>query len=669
MPLPIEDYALIGDGHTAALVGRDGSIDWLCLPRFDAGACFAALLGTPDHGRWLIAPSAATTVVRRRYRHGTLILETDFETATGAVRVIDCMPLSNERSDVLRLVVGLRGHVAMRMALVIRFDYGSVMPWVHQRDGTLFATAGPDTLELHTPVRTHGEGMTSCADFEVSAGDRVPFVLNHRPSHEPAQQAIDAERSLAETERHWLAWSQRSTYTGRWQDAVLRSLLTLKALIYRPTGGVVAAPTTSLPEQPGGVRNWDYRYCWLRDATFTLNALLLAGYTDEALAWRDWLLRAVAGSPADMQMLYSVTGERRLAEIELPWLPGYQQAAPVHIGNAAARQFQLDVYGEVMDTLHLSRAAGQSSQPHAWRLQCALLKFVDTHWQEPDEGIWEVRGPRRHFTHSKVMAWVAFDRAVKAVERDGLEGPVDAWRHTRDQIHAQVCEAGFDVSRNSFVQHYGSTALDASLLLIPLVGFLPPNDARVLGTIAAIERELVVDGLVLRYAVETATAVDGLPPGEGVFLPCSFWLADCMAVTGRHAEAEALFERLLTLRNDVGLLSEEFDPRTGHLQGNFPQALSHMALINTARLLSLTRSQLSRRACSALAASKPPDRMNSPSNAARSSSLKSAGTGGAPIAAWSTRWTYSRPNVDSERASVRYWACTSGNSPVPLNTP
>jgi GH15 family glucan-1,4-alpha-glucosidase len=591
VPLPIEDYAMVGDGRTAALVGRDGSIDWLCLPRFDSAACFAALLGTPDHGRWLIAPQGEATVVRR-YRDGTLILETDFETASGAVRVIDCMPRSNQRWDMVRIVEGLRGRVPMRLELVIRFDYGAIVPWVSRRDGTLFATAGPDMLELHTPVHVRGEQMTSRAEFEIGAGERVPFVLNYRPSHEPPQPALDAEHTLAQTERDSRAWSQRCSFQGRWREAVLRSVLTLKALIYHPTGGIVAAPTTSLPEQAGGVRNWDYRFCWLRDATFTLNALLLAGYTEEALAWQGWLLRAVAGSPADMQILYSVTGERRLAEAELPWLPGYLQAAPVRIGNAAAAQFQLDVYGEVMDTLHLARAAGQALQPHAWRIQCALLDFLDRHWQEPDDGIWEVRGPRRHFTHSKVMAWVAFDRGVKAVERYGLGGPVEAWRRTRDQIHAQVCEAGFDRARHSFVQHYGSESLDASLLLIPLVGFLPPDDPRVLGTIAAVERELLVDGLVLRYPTDTAQAIDGLPPGEGVFLPCSFWLADCLAVTGRQADAEALFERLLALRNDVGLLSEEFDPRTGHMQGNFPQALSHMALVNTARLLSLPSGRL-----------------------------------------------------------------------------
>ncbi|MEP7294935.1 MAG: glycoside hydrolase family 15 protein [Burkholderiales bacterium] len=588
--MPIEDYALIGDGHTAALVGRDGSIDWLCLPRFDSGACFAALLGSPAHGRWLIAPEDVVGRTKRRYRDGTLILETDFETASGAVRVIDCMPLSNERWDVLRIVEGLHGSVRMHMELVIRFDYGSIVPWVRRTDGRLVATAGPDTLELHTPVHTRGENMTSTAGFEVGAGERMSFVLNYRPSHAPAPEPIDAEQTLARTQSRWREWSQRCSYQGRWREPVLRSLLTLKALIFEPTGGIVAAPTTSLPEQPGGVRNWDYRYCWLRDATFTLNALLLAGYTEEALAWQDWLLRAVAGSPADMQILYSVTGERRLAETELAWLPGYGNAAPVRVGNAAATQFQLDVYGEVMDTLHLARAAGQTPQPHAWRIQCALLAFLEVHWHDPDEGIWEVRGPRRHFTHSKVMAWVAFDRGVKAVERYGLDGPIEAWRRIRDEIHAQVCKSGFDAKRQSFVQHYDSTELDASLLLIPLVGFLPPDDPRVRGTVEAVERELVVDGFVLRYA--TVTGIDNLPPGEGVFLPCSFWLADCLAVTGRHAEAEALFERLLALRNDVGLLSEEFDPRTGHMQGNFPQALSHMALVNTARLLSLATDQV-----------------------------------------------------------------------------
>ncbi len=590
--LPIEDYALIGDCHTAALVGRDGSIDWLCLPRFDSGACFAALLGGAEHGRWLISPGEGARSVRRAYRDGTLILETDFETADGAVRLIDFMPMSNQRWDVIRIVEGLRGRVRMRMELVVRFDYGSIVPWVRRTGETLMATAGPDTLELDTPVPTHGEHMRTVADFEVGAGDRVPFVLNYRPSHAPTQPAIDAEQTLRDTEAHWLAWSGKCRYEGRWQAPVLRSLITLKALTYMPTGGIVAAPTTSLPEQRGGVRNWDYRFCWLRDATFTLNALLLAGYTGEAEAWREWLLHAVAGSPADMQILYSVTGERRLEELELGWLPGYGGAVPVRIGNAAASQFQLDVYGEVMDTLHLARAAGLAEAPHVWRIQRALLDFLCKQWQAPDEGIWEVRGPRQHFTHSKVMAWVAFDRAVKAVERFGLPGPVEAWRHNRDAIHAQVCEAGFDAGRNSFMQHYGATSVDASLLLIPLVGFLPPDDPRVVGTIAAVERELLEGGLLLRYRTESG--VDNLPPGEGAFLPCSFWLADCMAVTGRRAEAEALFERLLGLCNDVGLLAEEVEPSTGHLLGNFPQALTHMALINTARLLTLPPQEVDR---------------------------------------------------------------------------
>jgi len=590
MALPIGDYALIGDCHTAALVGCDGSIDWLCLPRFDSGACFAALLGSPEHGRWLMAPAAGARKVQRRYRDDTLILETDFETEDGAVRVIDCMSLSSERWDVQRIVEGLRGCVRMRMELVIRFDYGTIVPWVRMTDDVLLATAGPDTLELHTSVQTRGEQLKTVADFEVSVGERIPFVLNYRPSHEAAQPPIDPEQTLRDTQAQWLTWSRRCRYQGRWRAQVLRSLITLKALTYQPTGGIVAAPTTSLPESRGGVRNWDYRYCWLRDATFTLNALLLAGYTAEALAWQDWLLRAVAGSPQDLQILYSVTGERRLDEIELGWLPGYEGAAPVRIGNAAARQFQLDVYGEVMDTLHLARAAGLPTEPHAWRIQRALLDFLTTHWQEPDEGIWEIRGPRRHFTHSKVMAWVAFDRAVKAVEGFGLDGPVGAWRRTCDTIHAQVCEAGFDARRNSFVQCYGASDLDASLLLIPLVGFLPPEDARVRGTVDAIQRELMLDGLVMRYA--TATGIDHLPPGEGAFLPCTFWLADSLAVTGRREEAEALFERLLALCNDVGLLAEEFDPYSGQMLGNFPQALTHMALINTARLLSLPPQQI-----------------------------------------------------------------------------
>ena len=585
MPLPIEDYGLIGDCHAAALVGRDGSIDWLCFPRFDSGACCAALLGGPEHGRWLIAPAGEVLEVRRQYRDGTLILETQFRTSEGIVRLIDCMPLSEERWDVLRIVEGVSGHVAMRMELIIRFDYGSIVPWVRKPDHTLLATAGPDTLELHTPVETHGENMKTVARFEVTPGSRIPFVLNYRPSHLPVHEPLDAELELAAAEKAWRKWSGRCTYEARWREPVVRSLITLKALTYAPTGGIVAAPTTSLPEQIGGVRNWDYRYCWLRDATFTLNALLLAGYQQEAIAWREWLLRAVAGSPEDLQILYSVTGERRLDEYVVPWLPGYGGAKPVRVGNAAAKQFQIDVYGEVMDTLHLARVAGLEPEPAAWSVQLALLEFLEANWQQPDEGIWEVRGPRRQFTHSKVMAWVAFDRAVKDVTCYGIKGPVESWRRIRDEIHAQVCSSGFDAKRNTFVQSYGSPNLDASLLLIPQVGFLPPDDARVRGTIEAIERELIVDGLVLRYA--TQTGVDELPAGEGTFLPCSFWLADALVLSGRRDEGEALFERLLALSNDLGLLSEEYDTRGRHMLGNFPQALTHMALINTARLLSM----------------------------------------------------------------------------------
>jgi GH15 family glucan-1,4-alpha-glucosidase len=585
MPLPIEDYALIGDCHTAALVGRDGSIDWLCFPRFDSGACFAALLGEPGHGRWLIAPATEIRSIRRKYCDGTLILETEFETDDGAVRIIDCMPLSTERWDVLRIVEGLSGRVTLRMELIIRFDYGSIIPWVRKLGDIRLATAGPDTLELRTEVAVHGEDMKTMAEFQVCQGERTTFVLTYRPSHEAIQQAFDPEQALTATENWWRQWSGRCTYQGRWRDAVVRSLITLKALTYAPTGGIVAAPTTSLPEQQGGKRNWDYRYCWLRDATFTLNALLLAGYHEEAVAWREWLLRAVAGCPGDLQILYSVTGQRRLDEYEVGWLPGYDGAVPVRVGNSASKQFQLDVYGEVMDTLHLARAAGLEPESHAWEIQMALLNFLESHWQLPDDGIWEVRGPRRHFTHSKVMAWVAFDRAIKDAEAFGLDGPVERWRQVRDAIHAQVCAAGYDAKINAFVQSYGSPHLDASLLLIPQVGFLPPDDPRVCGTVDAIERNLVVDGLVLRY-LPTAD-VDALPPGEGTFLPCSFWLADSLILMGRREEGEAVFERLLALSNDLGLLAEEYDGRDRHMLGNFPQALTHMALINTACLLSM----------------------------------------------------------------------------------
>ena len=585
MPLPIEDYALIGDCHTAALVGRDGSIDWLCFPRFDSSACFAALLGEPRHGRWLIAPVADVCSVRRRYQNDTLILETEFATSQGTVRIIDFMPFSDERWDLVRIVEGVEGRVDMRMELIIRFDYGSIVPWVRHQGEVLLATAGPDTLELRTTVPVHGENMKTVSEFPVSKGQRTAFTLNYRPSHTEIQPAIDPETRLSETGDGWREWAARCTYQGRWRDAVVRSLITLKALIYVPTGGIVAAPTTSLPEQPGGVRNWDYRYCWLRDATFTLNALLLAGYHEEAVAWREWLLRAAAGSPADLQTLYGVAGERRLDEYEVSWLPGYCGASPVRTGNSASKQFQLDIYGEIMDTLHLARAADLAPEPAAWDIQVALLNFLEANWQQPDEGIWEVRGPRRQFTHSKVMAWVAFDRAVKDIESFGLNGPLEHWQKIRDAIHEQVCKQGYDAHANTFVQSYGSTYLDASLLLIPQVGFLPADDPRMLGTLQAIKRNLLVDGLVQRYS--TATQVDGMPRGEGTFLPCSFWLADALVLSGRRNEAEALFERLLALSNDLGLLSEEFHTGIGRMLGNFPQALTHMALINTARLLSI----------------------------------------------------------------------------------
>jgi len=590
MPLPIEHYALVGDCHTAALVGSDGSMDWLCLPRFDSGACFAALLGGPEHGRWLLAPAARPRTVRRRYRGDSLVLETEFDTEDGAVRIIDFMPLSDRRWDIVRIVEGIRGEVDLRMELVVRFDYGSIVPWVHRDAGKLLLTAGPDTLELTSSVAVEGENMKSVAAFTLSAGQRQSFVLNYHPSHVDTGAALDADQALQETESLWGKWSARCTYAGRWRDPVVRSLVTLKALTYKPTGGLIASPTTSLPEQAGGVRNWDYRYSWLRDATFTLNALLLAGYEDEAAAWREWLLRAIAGSPEDLQILYSVTGVRRLHEYELPWLPGYESSAPVRVGNAAAKQFQLDVYGEVMDTLHLARAAGLPPEAETWKVQVALLKFLESHWELPDEGIWEVRGQPRHFIHSKVMAWVAFDRGIKDAERDGLEGPIERWRELRDRIHTEVCRKGFDPQLNSFVQSYDSSDLDASLLLIPQVGFLPAKDPRVVGTIAAIERHLMVDGLVLRYS--TTTHVDALPAGEGAFLACSFWLADGYVLSGRRGEAEAMFERLLSLGNDVGLFAEEYDPRARRMLGNFPQALTHMALVNTARLLSMPEHEI-----------------------------------------------------------------------------
>ena len=580
MTLRIEDYAVVADCRSIALVGTNGSIDWLCLPRFDSDACFAALLGTTDHGRWQLAPAEAVRAVRRRYRPGTLVLETEFETASGVVTLIDFMPVEGQGTDVVRIVAGKRGQVPMRMELKIRFAYGSSVPWVRAIEGGIEAIAGPEVLRLVTPVGTRGQDLATVAEFSISEGERVPFVLTWAPSHLPDPGHVEAERALAETETSWKQWSDRCTVQGPYRELVQRSLITLKALTYDPTGGIVAAATTSLPEHLGGVRNWDYRLCWLRDATFTLYSLMSAGYTDEAREWRQWLLRAAAGDPSQLQILYGIAGERRLPEVELDWLPGYQGSRPVRVGNAASRQLQLDVYGEVMDALHLSRRVGLSAGGDDWSLQRALMGYLETIWAEPDEGIWEVRGPRRHFTHSKVMAWVAFDRAVKGIEQFGLEGPLEKWRALRDGIHASVCREGFDTGLGSFTQSYGSKELDASLLMLPLVGFLPATDPRIVGTVAAVEKSLLHDGFVARY--QPQTAVDGLPPGEGAFLACSFWLVDNYALQGRLDEARALFARLTGLANDVGLLSEEYDPAARRLLGNFPQAFSHVSLVNSA---------------------------------------------------------------------------------------
>lgn len=584
MTCRIEDHALIGNTRTAALVGSDGCIDWLCLPRFDSDACFASLLGDHDNGCWRIAPAGAVRSTRRRYRDGSLVLETEFVTDTGAARIVDCMPTWDGRTDVVRIVEGIRGTVAMSMELVIRFGYGSIVPWVRRTDGELIAMAGPHALILRCDVETRGEDMRTVADFDISEGQWREFVLTHFESHEERPLPIEAGASIRESERWWRDWSDRCTYDGEWPDMVRRSLITLKALTYSPTGGMVAAPTTSLPEHIGGIRNWDYRYCWLRDATFTLYALLLGGYREEARDWREWLVRAAAGRPQDLQILYGVAGERRVPEFELPWLAGYEDSRPVRVGNAATRQLQLDVYGEVMDALHLARGAGIATDPHVWRIQRAILDFLESGWDDPDNGIWEIRGDRQHFTHSRVMCWVAMDRAIKGAERFGLDGPVDDWRTLRDRIHYDVCRNGFDADRNSFVQHYGTSEVDASLLMIPLVGFLPPTDPRVTGTVDAIERDLVHDGLVLRYRTESG--VDGLPEGEGFFLPCSFWYVDNLSLVGRRDEALPIFERLIGLCNDVGLIAEEYDPLSNRMLGNFPQALTHVALINAARNLS-----------------------------------------------------------------------------------
>jgi GH15 family glucan-1,4-alpha-glucosidase len=582
----IEDYALLGDLQTAALVGRNGSIDWLCFPRFDSGACFAALLGEPENGRWLLEPTRPATSTRR-YLHDTLVLETTWEAEDGAVaRVLDFMPPRGKAPDIVRIVEGVKGRVEMRSELAVRFDYGRVVPWVrkrtHERD-TRVALAGPDALCFRTPAETRGEDLRTISEFTVDEGERVPFVLTWFRSHEDPPEPIDPEQALADTESFWREWSGQSRIDlpPEWAAVVRRSLIVLKALTYEPTGGIVAAPTTSLPEWIGSVRNWDYRYCWLRDATLTLLAFLQANHGEEATAWRRWLLRAVAGDAADVQIMYGVAGERRLTEFELPWLDGYEGSQPVRVGNAASEQLQLDVYGEVLDTLYQARVHGIGIDPQAWRIQLALLDHLEDAWRAPDEGIWEIRGERRHFVHSKVMAWVAFDRAVRTVEQQGLDGPADHWRELRDEIHREVCERGFDSGLGSFTQSYDSAELDASLLLLPLVGFLPARDPRVRGTVEAIERELLEDGFVLRYRARDG-GVDGLPPGEGVFLPCSFWLVDCLELLGRHDEAHELFQRLLDLANDVGLLSEEYDPKAKRLLGNFPQAFTHLALVNSA---------------------------------------------------------------------------------------
>ncbi len=584
----IEQYAMIGDTQTAALIGDDGSVDWMCAPRFDSGACFAALLGDENQGRWLIAPAAGGRATRRRYRDGTLVLETEFETAEGAVRIIDFMPIREKTVDVVRIVEGLHGHVPMQMHLTIRFDYGSIIPWVRNVHGALVAVAGPDALVLHTPVDTKGVGHSTVAEFTVRRGERVPFTLAWFPSHEAVPHPVNATWALTRTTSWWEDWSEKWTYDGDWPEAVQRSAITLKALTYAPTGGIVAAPTSSLPEWIGGVRNWDYRFCWLRDATFTLLALIHAGYKEEARAWRAWLLRAVAGEPSDLQIMYGPAGERRLTEWEVPWLPGYESSKPVRIGNAASEQFQLDVYGEVIDALYQSRVGAIAEREvNTYNLIISLLDFLEDAWKQPDEGIWEVRGPRQHFTHSKVMAWVAFDRVVRILEKspeDGDAAKVPHWKSIRDEIRDEICTKAYDTDRKTFVQSYGSTNLDAALLMMPLVGFLPASDERMQGTVDAIQKGLTTDGFVARYS--TDQNVDGLPPGEGVFLPCTFWLADNLALMGRVDEARALFGRLVGLANDVGLLAEEYDPVAKRQLGNFPQAFTHVALVNGAGNLS-----------------------------------------------------------------------------------
>ena len=576
---------MIGDCHTAALVSKQGSIDWLCLPHFDSPACFAALLGTVEHGHWSISPAEPVRSVRRCYRDGTLILETTFETENGSATLVDCMIPGSEMPELLRVAVGTRGQIRMKLELVIRFDYGSVVPWVRRIDGGISAIAGPDMVRLRSDVPLQDENMKTGAEFTVSEGQKISFDLAWYPSHRREPEPVNVDVAIQKTEEWWREWSGRCAFQGKWRDAVLRSLVTLKGLTFLPTGGIVAAPTTSLPELLGGVRNWDYRFCWVRDATLTLQALLNAGYLDEAREWREWLLRAVAGSPSELNIVYGLHGERRLTELELAWLPGYEKSAPVRTGNAAYQQYQLDIFGEVVNTLFQAREAGLQPAEHDHHgVALAMLEFLETGWEKPDEGIWEMRGPRRHFVHSKMMAWVAVDRLIRSAEKGGFTVEMARWQKLREAIHEQVCRQGFDADMNSFVQYYGGKYLDASVLMMPLVGFLPPDDSRVIGTVKAIETHLVKNGFVGRYTQDPA--VDGLPHGEGTFLPCSFWLADNYELQGRHEDAVRMFERLLEIRNDVGLLSEEYDPVAKRQLGNFPQAFSHVGLVNTAFNLS-----------------------------------------------------------------------------------
>lgn len=579
----VEDYAVIGDTHTVALVSSDGSIDWLCLPQFDSGACFANLLGSPSNGRWQLAPTASSAKSTRRYRENTLILETDFETAGGAVRVVDCMPLRDDNPDVIRIVEGLAGTVTMRSELLIRYDYGRILPWVRSVDGRLRAVAGADALVLESPIKHRGEHLSSVAEFQVSAGERVPFVLTWHPSYAPAPPSPEAFRAVEETAAWWRSWVARCTDQGEYRELIARSLITLKALTFAPSGAIVAAGTCSLPEALGGTRNWDYRYCWIRDATFTLYAFLHGGYVGEAKAFEEWLLRAVAGDPSELQVMYGILGKRRLHEWTADWLSGYEGSKPVRIGNAAAEQLQLDVYGELIDALHQARKAGLHAEDAVWALEKQILSWLENNWRREDSGLWEVRGKPHNFTHSKVMSWVAFDRAVKAVEDFGLAGPVEDWRKLRDEIHRDVCKHAWNSELGSFTQYYGSTNVDASLLLLPIVGFLPATDERMLGTLRRIEQELVKNGFVLRYDADAEP--DGLPGQEGAFLACSFWLVDVYVLCGRMADARALFRRLVSVSNGLGLLSEEYDSVRARLVGNFPQAFSHVALVNSARNL------------------------------------------------------------------------------------